>query len=87
MKTQNDLMPEDEAAVLNFLKEHASTKFTTEEIGRAVRPLVMKADPGGDKLIVRNWASVRLRSLLRRHLIQKEGTGSCGKQSNWWADA
>lgn len=77
------VLSKEETAVLAFLQQTPGIHFTTEEVGRAVRPLVMQ-NPGGDVLIQRNWAAYHLRKLRLKHLVKKEGTGARGIQSKWW---
>jgi hypothetical protein len=79
-------LPDDEAAILAFLKGNAGTKYTTEEVGRAVRPTVMKKDQlCQEGRVARNWASTRLNSLFRKHLVYKEGTKGRSQSMKWWA--
>ena len=79
-------LPEDEAAALLFLKQTVDTKFSTEDVGMAVRPLVMKkAQIDTDKRVVRNWANTVLNKLFKRGLVKKEGKGR-GTPTLWWAN-
>ena len=65
-----------ETAIIKFLQEHAGMKFTTSEVGREVRPLVITKGMHGkgvceDAKTVMSWASVRLNALHRKGLVQK----------------
>jgi hypothetical protein len=83
-------LPKDEAAVLVFLKNSPGTQYSTEAIGRAVRPQTMKAKAAtmnalsGEARVIRNWANLRLNKLYRKGLIKKGNTGR-GVTMMWWA--
>ena len=79
-----------EDAVLQFLQAAPpGVKYTAEEIGKAVRALVLKLTPEEraypEGRLARNWASLRLNSLHRRGLIHKEGKKGRGASMKWWA--
>jgi len=88
-----ELKPE-ELAVLNFLREHHDVKYTTEDVGHHVRPLVMKRATRAtndetaplccDPRIKRNWANLILNVLYRKNLVCKEGTRGRGVPMHWW---
>lgn len=78
-------LPPDEAAVLLFLKRMPGTRFSTEHVGRAVRPLVLKKPATHtDSRTVRTWAGVRLNKLFKRMLVKK--AAGPGTSLVWWAD-
>lgn len=74
---KTEVLNQAEFAVLNFLREHAGMKFSSEEVGREVRPLVVTKGCHGKEVImeprvIRNWASLQLNNLYRKHLVRKE---------------
>jgi hypothetical protein len=83
-----------ELAVLNFLRSHPETKYSTEDVGRQVRPLVMTkvsrevndetAPICDDPRIIRNWANTILNTLHRKSLVCKEGTRGRSLPVHWW---
>ena len=91
--TKPETLEPAELAVLTFLREHPG-KFTTEEVGRQVRHLVLKrpakaptADTApvcSDARVVRNWASTVLNKLHRKNLVFKEGTKGHNQPMRWW---